>query len=50
MTAPVPERLDEPRAQPCEEGMDDMGAYAETQGREFLEGMLVVDCPEASHG
>lgn len=49
-----PALLDAPRALPDYEAQDDMGAYSETlpplRHREALEGMLVVECPEASHG
>jgi hypothetical protein len=46
------EPVEPARAQPCYEGMDDCAAYAQTlpRHREPLEGMLVVDCPEVSHG
>lgn len=45
--SPTPPELLEPaRAQPDFEAMDDTGDYAVTH-REFLEGMLVVECPEA---
>jgi len=51
MTAPPPDHLDEPRAKPCYEGADDMGEYSQTLPRriEALEGMLICECPEASH-
>jgi len=49
----APALLDPPRVQPDYEGQDDMGEYAQTllplRHREPLEGMLVVECPEARH-
>ena len=45
-----PSLLEPARVQPDHAGMDDMANYASAMGREALEGMLVVDCPEASHG
>jgi len=47
-----PPVLEFARAQPDYEMQDDMGEYSQTmpRHREPLEGMLVVDCPEVSHG
>lgn len=45
-----PSLLEPARVQPDYEMADDMADYAASMGREALEGMLVVDCPEASHG
>lgn len=38
------------RVQPCFEGMDDTSDWMVNGGKELLEGMLNVECPEASHG
>lgn len=47
--SPMPPELLEPaRAQPDFDAMDDMGDYAQAVGREALEGMLVVECPEVA--
>lgn len=43
-----PAVLEPPRSIGSYDGMDDTGDYAEAMGREALEGMLVVDCPEAA--
>jgi hypothetical protein len=63
--APIPCPLPDPRkpvtlvhvtvlepatVQPCYEGMDDQGDWMLNGGKELLEGMLNVECPEASHG
>jgi hypothetical protein len=44
----TPPVLEFARAVPCESGMDDMADYAASMGREALEGMLVVECPEVA--
>lgn len=45
---PCPDTLEPARAQPCYEGADDQGEWMANGGKELLEGMLVVDCPEAA--
>ena len=45
-----PSLLEPARVQPCEEGADDQGEWMHNGGRELLEGMLVCECPEATHG
>lgn len=47
-TRVCPSLLEPARVQPDYAAMDDMSDYAVSVGREALEGMLVVDCPEAS--
>lgn len=42
--------LEPARVQPCYEGADDQGEWMVNGGKELLEGMLVVECPEVSHG
>ena len=46
--APRPQPLEPATVQPCYEGMDDTGDWMAGGGKELLEGMLVVDCPEAA--
>jgi len=47
----IPTTMLEPATvQPCYEGMDDTSDWMVNGGKEILEGMLVVDCPEVSHG
>ena len=50
--APLPQPLELSRVQPDYDGMDDLADYAQTLPNrvEPLEGMLIVECPEASHG
>jgi hypothetical protein len=45
----LPEPLEPARVQPCFEGMDDTADYAQTMGREPLEGGLWLPM-EVSHG
>jgi hypothetical protein len=40
--------LEPARAQPCEVGMDDQGEWMLSGGKELLEGMLNVECPEGA--
>lgn len=40
--------LEPARAMPCEAGMDDQGDWMLNGGKELLEGMLNVECPEAA--
>jgi hypothetical protein len=52
---PAPSRvctslLEPARVQPCYEGADDQAEWMHNGGREILEGMLVCERPEASHG
>lgn len=44
----APPVLEFARAQPCEIGMDDQGEWMLSGGKELLEGMLNVECPEAA--
>jgi len=46
--APAPAALEPARALPCEEGADDQGEWMLSGGKELLEGMLNVECPEAA--
>lgn len=46
--APAPSPLEPARALPCEEGADDQGEWMLSGGKELLEGMLNVECPEAA--
>jgi hypothetical protein len=43
-----PALLEPARVQPCEVGMDDQGEWMLSGGKELLEGMLNVECPEAA--
>lgn len=46
--APRPQPLELARVQPDFAAMDETGDWMVSGGKELLEGMLVVECPEAA--